>query len=118
MGALWAYVRLVADLWSIKVLVSLFGRNGELLDSHFFFYVRYADLADFHRLHGRIARADRLDALAEAHYLAAPDDDEPPAVAMAMPLPRRPLNIDAVSKDQIGKPAVAPRSDLVPSPVS
>ena len=62
--------------------------NGGILDSHLFFYDRYSDLAEYHRLRGRTAKAERLAAIAEAYYQAAPDDDdEPEAAAMAMPVP-------------------------------
>ena len=46
--------------------------NGGILDSHLFFYDRYSDLAEYHRLKGRTAKADRLAAIAEAYYQAAP----------------------------------------------
>ena len=86
----------------MKVFVALLGRNGELLDSHLFFFDRYSDLADFHRTRGRTAKADRLTAIAEAHYRAAPDDDEPPeAAAMAMPVPRPPVKTNAVSTTRV-----------------
>ena len=48
---------------------------GELLDSHLFFFDRYSELADFHRMRAQAAKADRLAAFAEAHYQAAPDDE-------------------------------------------
>src|SRR5262245_31088633 len=78
MVLIWAHARLLIDLWSMKVFVWMLGHNGELLDSHLFFFDRYSDLADYHRLKGRTAKAERLAAIAEAHYQAAPDDDEPP----------------------------------------
>ena len=77
-AAMWAHVCLVLDIWSMKLFVSMFGRNGELLDSHLFFFDRYSALADYHRLKERTAKAERLAAIAEAHYEAAPDDDDPP----------------------------------------
>jgi hypothetical protein len=43
---------LLLDIWSIKIFVWALGRNGELLDSHLFFYDRYSDLADYHPLAG------------------------------------------------------------------
>jgi hypothetical protein len=102
MKAIFAYVRLLADVLSMKLFVSLLGRNGELLDSHLFFYHRYSELADYHRQKGHTAKADRLDAIAEAHYQAAPGDDEPPpAEAMAMPVPRPPIKTTAVSTTQV-----------------
>jgi hypothetical protein len=113
MAAIWAHARLLVDIWSMQLCVRLLGRNGELLDSHLFFFDRYSDLADYHRVHGRLAKAERLVAIAEAHYQAAPGDDEPPeAAAMAMPVPRPPLNTNAIGTTRKTKPPVsaAPRS--------
>lgn len=98
---MWTHVRLLADIFSMKVFVAVLGRNGELLDSHLFFFDRYSALADFHRMRGRTAKADRLTAIAEAHYRAAPDDEPPEAAAMAMPVPRPPIKTNAVSTTQI-----------------
>ena len=70
------------DIWSMKLFVWLFGQNGELLDSYLFFFDRYSELADEARRNGRIAIADRLGAIAEAHFRAAPDDEPPEAAAM------------------------------------
>jgi hypothetical protein len=52
---------------------------------------------------GRIAKADRLAAIAEVHFQAAPDDDEPPekAAAMGMPVPPRRTSTDAVSTTRV-----------------
>ena len=87
------------------------GQNGELLDSHLFFFDRYSELADYHRQRGRIAKADSLAAIAEAHYQAAPDDDNPPeAAAMAMPVPRPPTRTNAVSTTRLKKPSIGPSS--------
>lgn len=91
--------------------------NGGMLDSHLFFYDRYSDLAEYHRLKGRTAKAEKFAAIAEAHYRAAPDDDEPPeAAAMAMPVPRPPVNTNAIGTTRIPKRPAEPPSDLVPSP--
>ena len=109
--------RLLVDIWSMKLFVWLLGRNGELLDSHLFFFDRYSDLADYHRSKGRTARAERLEAIAEVHYQAAPDDEPPEAAAMAMPVPRPPVNTNAVSTTRMNKPPVRSSSDLMPSPV-
>ena len=117
MSALWSHVRLVVDIVSIKVFVWALGQNGELLDSHLFFYHRYSELADYHDLRGHTAKAQQFAAIAEAHYQAAPGDDEPPeAAAMAMPVPRQPVNTNAVSTTHIDKPAGEPPSKLLPSP--
>jgi hypothetical protein len=112
-----AHARLLVDIWSMKLFVRLLGRDGELLDSHLFFFDRYLDLADYHRLRGHTAKAERFAAIAEAHYRAAPDDEPPPeAAAMAMPVPRPPLNTNAVSTTRMTTPQVGRRSGLVPSP--
>ena len=115
----WAHARLLIDIWSMKLFVELLGRNGELLDSHLFFFDRYSDLADYHRSKGRTAKAEKLAAIAEAHYQAAPGDDEPPepeAAAIGMPVPRPPINTNAVSTTRLTKPSAGPPSDVVPSP--
>ena len=118
MKAVLAHARLLLDVVSIKIFVWMFGHDGELLDSHLFFFDRYSDLADYHRQQGRIAKADRLAAIAEAYFQAAPDDDEPPeAAAMAMRAPRPMTRTNAVSAP-VKKPSKKPsseRSHLVPS---
>jgi hypothetical protein len=125
MASVWTHALILVDIVSMMVFVRLLGRlfpwavdqNGGLLDSHLFFYVRYSDLAEYYRSKGRDARAERVAAIAEAHYRAAPDDDEPPgAAAMAMPEPRARVNTNAVSTIPVPRPAVDPGSDLVPSP--
>jgi len=115
MNAALAHARLLVDLVSMKIFVWLLGHNGELLDSHLFFFDRYSDLADHHRRQGRIAKADRLAAIAEAYFQAAPDDDEPPeAAAMAMPAPPPRIRTNAVSTTRVKKPSSEP-SNLEPS---
>ena len=100
----------------MKLFVWMVGRNSELLDSHLFFFDRYSDLADYHRLNGGLAKAERLSAIAEAHYQSAPDDDEPPeAAAVAMPAPRPPVNTNAVASTRLTKSSVGKPSGLVPS---
>ena len=95
---MWAHAGLVLDILSMKLFVRLFGRDGELLDSHLFFYHRYTELAEYHRARGRVRKADRLEAIAEVHYQAAPDDDPPrKTAAMAMPVPRPWTSTNAVS---------------------
>jgi len=115
MTAVWVHARLLIDIFSMKLFVRLLGRNGELLDSHLFFFDRYSDLADYHRLIGRTAKADRLAAIAEAHYRAAPDDEPPEAVEMAMPVPRPPVTTNAVSPTRMTKSSVERPSDVMPS---
>ena len=117
MTGMWAHACLLIDIWSMKLFVWMLGRNGELLDSHLFFFDRYSDLADYHLAKERVAKAQKLAAIAEAYYEAAPDDDEPPeAAAMAMPVPRAPIKTNAVSTMRITQPPVGRPSDLRPSP--
>ena len=125
MPSIWSHALLVVDIVSMKVFVWVLGElfawavdpNGGVLDSHLFFFDRYSDLAGYHRLKGRTAKADRLAAIAEVYYKAAPDGDEPPeAAAMGMPVPRPPVNTNAVSTTWVTKPPVERPSGLVPSP--
>jgi hypothetical protein len=116
-----AHLRLLLDIWSMKLFVWLLGRRGELLDSHLFFYVRYCQLAAFHERHGRLARAARLDAIAEHYFQLAPDgDDDDPrkTAAMALPKPRPWIFTDAVSKTRLPKPPSPDPSNIAPLPAS
>ena len=89
----------------MRAFVWLLGRDGELLDSHLFFFDRYSALADRYRAGGRVVKAEKCAAIANAHYLVAPDDDPPPKVAaIAMPVPRPVTNTNAVSTTSV-KPA-------------
>jgi hypothetical protein len=113
----------VPTLWNCEIdvsppPVSILGHDGELHDSHLFFFDRYSDLADYHRQQGRIAKADRFAAIAEAYFQAAPDDEPPEAAAMAMPVPRPRTSTNAMSATPAKKPSKKPsseRSHLVPS---
>jgi hypothetical protein len=125
MLSIWSHALLVGDIVSMKVFVWTLGElfawavdpNGGVLDSHLFFYDRYSDLAEYYRLKGRTAKADRLAVIAEAYYQAAPDDDEPPeAAAMALPVPRPRVNTNAVSTTRVTKSPVERPSGLLPSP--
>ena len=125
MGSIWSHALIVLDIMSMKVFVWVLGQlfrwavdpNGGILDSHLFFYDRYSDLAEYHRLRGRTAKTDRLAAIAEAYYEAAPDDDdEPEAAAMAMPVPQPLIRTNAVSSTRLPKPRTKESSGLDPSP--
>ena len=120
-----SHALIVVDIMSMKVFVWVLGQlftwavdpEGGVLDSHLFFYDRYSDLAEYHRLRGRTAKADRLAAIAEAYYQAAPDDDdEPEAAARAIPVPRQRINTNAVSTTRVPKLRGDEPSDLAPSP--
>lgn len=115
MAGMWAHARLLVDIFSMKIFVWILGQNGELLDSHLFFFDRYSELADYHRTKGRAEKADRLAAIAEAHFGAAPDDEPPDAAAMAMPVPPLPTRTNAVSTTRVTKRPAGGRSGLLPS---
>lgn len=119
MNAALVHARLLIDIFSMKVFVWMFGKTGELLDSHLFFFDRYSDLADHHRRQGRIAKADRLLAIAETCFQAAPDDDEPPEpAAIVMPVPRPMTRTNAVSTTWVKKAPSGGRSHHARSPIS
>jgi hypothetical protein len=125
MSAMFSHALILLDIASMKVFVWVLGQlftwavdpNGGILDSHLFFYDRYSDLAEYHSLRGRTAKADRFTAIAEFYYQAAPDDDDDPeAAAMGMPVPRPPINTNAVSTTRVPKPRGVEPSGLAPSP--
>lgn len=125
MPSIWSHALIVFDIASMKAFVWALGQlftwavdlNGGVLDSHLFFYDRYSDLAEYHRLKSRTAKAHRLAAIAEACYQAAPDDDdEPQAAAMAMPVPRPLIRTNAVSTTRVPKPRADESFGLAPSP--
>jgi len=106
-----ADLRLLIDIWSMKLFVWLLGTSGQFLDSHLFFYVRYSELAARQERRGHLARAARLDAIAEHYFQLAPggDDDPPEAAAAAMPVPQQWVFTDAVGKTRA--PATNPDSE-------
>jgi len=125
MPSIWSHALIVLDILTMKVFVWVLGQlftwavdpNGGILDSHLFFYDRYSDLAEYHRRRGRTAKTDKLAAIAEAYYQAAPDDDdEPEAAEMAMPVPRPLIRTNAVSTTRMTKPRADESSGLAPSP--
>lgn len=98
---------LALDLWSAKVLAWLasIGRDSHLpRDAHCYFYDRYSRLAASHRTRGRHRKAERVQALADAHYQPGCYDGPPFAAAMAMPRPRRFVRADAVSRHRLDGP--------------
>jgi len=90
---------------SARVLL-WFGGAGRIGDPtaevHRYLADRYARLATCHEGRGRQAAARRLWDIAKFHFrIAGPDpgpDDPPHAVAMAMPIPKRPTITDAVAR--------------------
>jgi hypothetical protein len=70
---------------SVLVWIATVGRDADLTsDAQQFFSDRYQRLADFHRQHGRPARARRLQTEADEHYRLAGGDGPPFAAAIAI----------------------------------
>ena len=95
-----SWLSLTADLWSARSLVWLasVGREAELTpQAHRYFFDRYKRLADYHRAHGRLLRARRLQAKAEEHWSSGGGGNPPYAAAMAMPRPQRFVRTNAVA---------------------
>jgi hypothetical protein len=95
------------DLWSAKLLIWIasVGREAELTpDAHRFLFDRYQRLARCHEARGRRAKARRLQAKADEHYVAGDGDGPPYAAAMAMPRPRHFIRTDAVSRARFDGP--------------
>jgi hypothetical protein len=95
------------DLWSAKVLiwVASVGRDAELTpDAHRYLFDRYQRLARCHQARGRMAKARRLQAKADEHYIAFGGDGPPYAAAMAMPRPRPSVWTDAVARRRLDPP--------------
>jgi hypothetical protein len=98
---------LLVDLLSARALVWLasVGRGADLKpDVHHYFFDRYRRLAAYHRAHGRLAKAQQLEAKAQWHAEAGGADGPPYAAAMAMPRPRPFIRTDAVSTKQLDRP--------------
>jgi hypothetical protein len=98
--------RLRWDLWSIQLLlrVAMAGGQGEPRpEVRRYLADRYARLAECHRRAGRREAARRLQAKSEAHWSSG-DDGPPFAAAMAMPRPRPPVRVDAVSHHRVDGP--------------
>ena len=119
-----SHALIVLDIVSMNLFVRVLGRlfphavdpNGGVLDSHLFFFDRYSDLADYHRAKGRVVKADRFAAIAEAYYRAAPDDDGPDAAAVAMPAAHPPIDTNAVSATEVPERRVHRSSGMAPLP--
>jgi hypothetical protein len=95
------------DLWSAKLLIWIasVGRDAELTpDAHLYLFDRYQRLARYHQARGRMAKARRLQAKADEHFILGRDDGPPHAAAMAMPRPRQFIRTDAVSRSRMDGP--------------
>ena len=90
---------------NVLVWVASVGRDADLTtEAHIYFFDRYRRLAEYHRLRGHNARARRLQAKADEHYVLGGGDGPPYAAAMGMPRPRHWFTTDAVSRRRFEGP--------------
>ena len=89
-----------SDVFWVRLLLAL-ASLGALEpprpETHYYLFDRYLRLSEHHRARGRTRRAERLRRIADWHYECSGYDTPPPAVASALPLPRRPAFTWAVS---------------------
>jgi len=93
--------RLRWDVASTRVLVWL-ARPSEARvlrpEVHLFLADRYGRLARHHQRLGHARRAIELDQMAEEEFRLGGGVEPPPAVAVAMPVPRPRVLVDAVAR--------------------
>ena len=78
-----------------------------LTETHLLLYDRYWRLSVWHETHGRARRSEKLKTIALRHWEASGYDEPPPAVALAMPIPRPPSFTNADAKAPRGPSNVA-----------
>jgi hypothetical protein len=85
----------VATTWALVRFVAPFGDRSLRPEVHLFLADRYGKLAQHHRRSGNTRRASVLERKALEH-LRLGGGDLPPAVAVAMPVPRPPRSVNAI----------------------
>ena len=85
----------IASTWALVRFVAPFGDRSLRPEVHLFLADRYGRLAQHHRRSGNERRASALERRAREH-LRLGGGDLPPAVAVAMPVPRSPSSVNAV----------------------
>ena len=88
----------IATTWALVRFVSPLGDRALRPEVHLFLADRYGRLAEHHRKAGHHRRALVLDRKAEEHLRLGGGDEPPPAVAVAMPVPRSPVPVDAIGR--------------------
>lgn len=73
-------------------------------EAHRFFHDRYSRLADWHRRHGHLEKAERLLEKAKVHGDIPGGDGPPYAAAMALPRLCRWISTNAVSRSRVDGP--------------
>ena len=80
-----APVRLLLDIWSMKIFVWMLGQNGELRDSHLFFFDRYSDNHLEESMRNQFSKSAAAYALALACFTGAAGAQTPPPAAQTAP---------------------------------
>jgi hypothetical protein len=91
----------IASTWALVRFVRPFGERELRPEVHLFLADRYGRLAQHHRRAGRVGRALALERKAQEH-LRLGGGDLPPAVAMAMAVPRPVAQVSAISRFKDG----------------
>jgi hypothetical protein len=87
----------IVSTWALVRFVRPFGDRELRPEVHLFLAERYGRLAQHHRRAGRVGRALALERKAQEHLLLG-GGDLPPAVAMAMRVPRPMTQVSAISR--------------------
>lgn len=87
--------------WAHALLwVARTGRGGQPKSNvHVYMADRYLKLSKYHAALGARRKARRLESKAAWHYEQG-GPEPPAAAAMAMPIPTRPLSVDAVAQER------------------
>jgi hypothetical protein len=91
----------IASTWALVRFVRPFGERELRPEVHLFLADRYSRLAQHHRRGGHAGRALALERKAQEH-LRLGGGDLPPAVAIAMPVPRPVAQVSAISRFRHG----------------
>lgn len=99
--AVFSLWRLRWDVASTHMLVWLAHPSATRVlrpEVHLFLADRYGRLARHHQRLGHARRASELDRMAEEQFRLGGGGEPPPAVALAMPVPRAQVLVDAIAR--------------------
>ena len=88
----------IVSTWALVRFVSPVGDRALRPEVHLFLSDRYGRLAEHHRKAGHHQRASALDRKAQEHLRLGGGDEPPPAVAVAMPVPKSAVPVDAIGR--------------------